>query len=375
MSTPSIAICTTGELFGGVERHVLGLCEELVKQGADTLLILFHNKELAEQARDKGLNVAIFSDSNLSLYENSKKLAIILKHNNIGVIHVHGYKATVLCALSKRLLKFSLVKTVHGVPESKAAGLLLTLRNSIYCMLDDTATRYAASAVCYVSNDLRKRYEQTHVGLYRTVIPNGVPCLDRTQFPCPHEVNPTMFNVVMAGRLDIVKGHHLALEAISKHDLPQDIHIYILGSGPRERELRVMAEKYGISSRVHFLGFRRNILDFIAHADLLLMPSLHEGLPYTLLESMALGTPVIASAVGGLKEVLSHEITGLLIPANDVNSLVDAILRLYKDRTLRMRLGVESQRLQRLSYTVEAMAQQYSLVYSKLTSPHNHDLV
>ena len=315
--------------------------------------------------------MVIFSHSHFSFYETSKRLAIILERNNIGVIHVHGYKATVLCALSKRLLKCSLVKTVHGAPETKAAGLAPTLRNIIYCKLDDTATRYAATAVCYVSNDLRNRYEKTHVGLYRTVIPNGVPCLDRNQFTCPHEVNPTVFNVVMAGRLDIVKGHHLALEAIGKHRLPQDIHIYILGSGPRERELRVMAEKYGISSRVHFLGFRRNILDFIAHANLLLMPSLHEGLPYTLLESMALGTPVIASAVGGLKEVLSHEITGLLIPANDVNSLVDAILRLYEDRPLRMRLGVESQRLQQLSYTIEAMAQRYSLLYSKLASPHN----
>jgi L-malate glycosyltransferase len=371
MSKPSIAICTTGELFGGVERHVLGLCDELVKQGTHTLLILFHNNELAEQARDKGLNVVILSSSNFSLFDNSRKLAFILKCNNISVVHVHGYKATVLCALSKRLVKFSLVKTVHGSPEPMAAGLARTLRNITYYMLDNTATRHAATAVCYVSNDLRKRYERAHVGPYKTVIPNGVACLDRDQFACPPEVNPAMFNVVMAGRLDMVKGHHLALEAISKHHLPQDIHIYIVGSGPREGKLRVMAEQYGISSRVHFLGFRRDILNLIAHADIVLMPSLHEGLPYTLLESMALGTPVIASAVGGLKEVLSHEITGLLVPANDVASLGDAILRLYKDTALWVRLGAESQRLQRLSYTVEAMAQRYLLVYSKLTGLHN----
>jgi glycosyltransferase involved in cell wall biosynthesis len=117
---------------------------------------------------------------------------------------------------------------------------------------------------------------------------------------------------------------------------------------------------------VHFLGFRRNVYDFIAHCDALLMPSLHEGLPYTLLEGMALGTPIIASRVGGLAEVLQDEITALLVPPSDVGSLAHAILRLHDSPALRLDLGAQAQRVQQARYSLKAMTESYLGIYRAL---------
>jgi glycosyltransferase involved in cell wall biosynthesis len=97
------------------------------------------------------------------------------------------------------------------------------------------------------------------------------------------------------------------------------------------------------------------------------MPSLHEVLPYTLLEAMAFGTPVIASHVGGLAEVIQNQVTGLLVAPGDAAVLAGAIRRLIDEPSLRARLGEQAQRLQRAKYSLEAMADSYLEIYRELS--------
>jgi glycosyltransferase involved in cell wall biosynthesis len=120
------------------------------------------------------------------------------------------------------------------------------------------------------------------------------------------------------------------------------------------------------------LGFRRNAYDYIAHCKVLLMPSLHEGLPYTLLEAMALGIPAVASRVGGLAEVIQDDATGILVPPRDVPALSAAIRRLHRDDALRVRLGEAARQLQRAQYSLEAMTGRYIQIYWDLQHPCNY---
>ncbi len=99
--------------------------------------------------------------------------------------------------------------------------------------------------------------------------------------------------------------------------MPEHVNLIVIGRGSLEEELKELAVKLGVSHRVRFLGFKSGIYDYLAHVDGLLMPSLHEGLPYTLLEAMSLGRPVLASDVGGLGEVIEHGSTACSSPAND----------------------------------------------------------
>jgi glycosyltransferase involved in cell wall biosynthesis len=358
-----IAIFSVGELFGGVERHILGLAQGLKDYGIQCLLILFHDGELAAQARGKGVELLILPSENYSLVTTSRSLADILKKRRIRIVHVHGYKAMVCCALTRFWYRFGLVKTEHGLPEPMAGRPLRVLRDRFYHLLDARATRITTAAVCYVTEELRAHHARAHAGLRTTVIPNGVPNMERKHFERPPEFGENWFNVVVIGRLDTVKGHHVAIEALSFSGIPADIHLLFVGNGPSEIPLRALAHQRGLTDRVHFLGFRRNVYDYVAHSDVLLIPSLHEGLPYILLEAMALSTSIIASRVGGLLAVLEHGITGLLIPVANPLALSCAIAEVHDHVELRRRYGENAQLVQRAKYSLDAMASRYLEVY------------
>jgi len=358
-------MCTVGELFGGVERHVLGMASFLQARGIGSLFVLFHDGELAAQARERGIELVILSDSNRSLFTTSRQLADILVRRDIRIVHAHGYKAMVFCAMARRGHRFALVKTEHGLPEKTVGKPIEALRSHFYHLFDAVATRLSNATVCCVTEEILARQRGGSTRPAR-VIPNGIPGMDRRRLPRPPELSSDRFNLTAVGRLEPVKALHLAIDALSARGMPQDVHLYVVGTGPCENELRERAETGGVAGRVHFLGFRRDAHSFIAHCDALLMPSLHEGLPYTLLEAMALGTPVIASRVGGLAEVIQDDATGLLVPPGDAAALGYAIRRLFADPSLRARLGDAAQRLQRKTYSLETMASGYLDVYREV---------
>ncbi len=363
-----IAICSVGELFGGVERHILGLLAGLQVQGIAALLILFNDGELAAQAREQGIEPIILSGRNRHTWGISQALGDIFRQQGIRVVHAHGYKAMVICALARRRHPFAMVKTVHGLAEPMGGRPLHAMRDRLYHALDTLATRLTRATVCYVTDELRLQNARAHAGLPATVIPNGVANMDKASFERPPELREDCFNLSIVGRLDTVKGHHVAIEAIAKPDVPADVHLQIIGSGPTEAALRELAEARGVAGRVHFLGFRRNVYDYLAHSDVLLMPSLHEGLPYTLLEAMALKTPIIASRVGGLAEVLQEGDTGLLPRQGDSESLARAIMKLHRDPEYRQRLCENAQRLQRANYSIAMMSSRYATIYRQVAS-------
>lgn len=354
-----VAICSVGELFGGVERHILGLACGLRARGVRSLLILFREGELASQARVEGFEPIILPGDNYAMLASARKLAQILVQHGIEIVHVHGYKATVFCALAQRLHPFAMVKTEHGLPELMSGRPLHALRNRFYHFVDRAATRRARASVCYVTAELRACLACAHEGLRLAVIPNGVATDAKDTRMKPADLRKEWFNLALVGRVDTVKGHDIAIHAISQPTMPEDVHLHIIGVGPLEVSLRAMAEQRGIGHRVHFLGFRRNVAEFLAHCDVLLMPSLHEGLPYALLEAMALGTPIIASHVGGLAEVLQDGETALLVPVEDSTALAKAIVRSHSDPTLRERLGRNARALQQANYSLDAMVEHY----------------
>ena len=336
------------------------------KRGTNVLLILFHEGELAAQARALGSEPMVLSGDNLKVFDTARRLATLLEERTIRLVHVHGYKAAVLCALARRRYPFEIVKTEHGLPEPMAGSPTRAWRDRFYRALERFVTRANDASVCYVTRDLKAYHERAHAGLRATVIPNGVEAMDRARFPRPGELRADRFNALIVGRLDLVKGHHVAIAALQDPGVPPDVHLCIVGDGPRRDELQEVAARHGVAERVHLLGFRRNVYDYIAHCDALLMPSLHEGLPYTLLEAMALAVPIVASRVGGLAEVLQDGSDAILVEANRPAELADALRRLKGDVSLGARLGARAQAEQRARYSLEAMAERYLGVYREV---------
>ncbi len=365
MKTFSVCVVAPGELFGGVETQILDLARVLSEQRELTLSVaLFHDQELAGRLRELGCDPVILSARHPYDPAPVKELTRLIDGGRADVLHLHGYRATVSAALCRPSHGHSIVKTVHGLTEP-GRSLVNRTKSQLYRLLDDTATRRTRAHVCYVTADIMGRCEPAHGSLDRRVIHNGIAPLSPEGRPRPVELTPTAFNVGIVGRVTEVKGIAHALRAMAQVGESSRLQLHVLGSGPLRDELAGESSRLGLDERVHFHGFQREVLDWIAHLDALLMPSLHEGLPYTLLEAMSLGVPTVASRVGGLAEVLEDGRTGLLIEVGDEAGLAAALTRLAEDPELARRLGAASATVQREAYTISRMADEYLEVYTR----------
>jgi glycosyltransferase involved in cell wall biosynthesis len=139
--------------------------------------------------------------------------------------------------------------------------------------------------------------------------------------------------LIAAGRLVPVKGLDQLLAALPgvRETLPL-VQVLIVGDGPERSRLEQQANELGVSSAVRFCGHRQDIYDLVAASDVLVLPSFAEGLPMVILEAMALGTPIVASQVGGLPEVLRDGQSALLVPPGSPVALGQACARLLSRR-------------------------------------------
>jgi glycosyltransferase involved in cell wall biosynthesis len=172
-----------------------------------------------------------------------------------------------------------------------------------------------------------------------SVLPNPAPQLpvlrSRDELRRSFGMNgPTL---VFAGRLTAQKSLRVALEALAA---VEEVTLLIAGEGDQQRALERDAAELGLTERVRFLGAlpRERVVELFAAADASILSSTWENFPHTLVEALAAGTPVIATATGGVGEVVHDGENGLLVPLGDARALGDAVRRYFADEELRRRL-------------------------------------
>jgi sugar transferase (PEP-CTERM/EpsH1 system associated) len=169
------------------------------------------------------------------------------------------------------------------------------------------------------------------------------------------------------GRLHRQKGFADLITALAqvREHLPA-VWLLLVGDGDLRGDLEAHAQALGLSEVVAFAGLRTDIPEILAGLDLFALPSLWEGLPNVVLEAMAAGLPVAATAVGGTPEVVVDGITGILIPPQDPEVLAQAITRLLRDPGLRYRMGQAGRERVAQRFTVERMVEQTERLYERL---------
>jgi glycosyltransferase involved in cell wall biosynthesis len=192
------------------------------------------------------------------------------------------------------------------------------------------------------------------------IVPNGldVGCFTVRRVQAP------VRRVVMVANLRPEKGHDVLIDAAS-HVLRRfhDARFEVVGSGPEHRRLIALANEHGVSHAVSFIGHCEAVPEQLATADVFVLPSRSEALPNALLEAMAAGLPVVASAVGGILEVLEDGKTGLLVPAGDSQALAGALSRLMADAALAERLGAAARAYVETRYSFDRMVASFENIY------------
>jgi glycosyltransferase involved in cell wall biosynthesis len=172
-----------------------------------------------------------------------------------------------------------------------------------------------------------------------SVLPNPVPVLPdlAERDDLRRELGLNGATLAFAGRLTAQKSLTRALDAVAAAD---GVHLVIAGEGPDREALERHARDIGVAGRVSFLGAqpRRRIVELFRAADASILSSSWENFPHTVVEALAVGTPVLAMEAGGVGEVVRDGVNGLLVPAGDGAALADAIRRFFADDALRERL-------------------------------------
>ncbi|MGH9467965.1 MAG: glycosyltransferase [Terriglobales bacterium] len=180
--------------------------------------------------------------------------------------------------------------------------------------------------------------------------------------------------LVCAARLEPQKGHAVLLEALGR--LPPSVRgglrLACLGEGRLLPALRQQARQLGLDDRVVFAGYTRHMDHWLAAADIFVLPSLYEGLPLVAMEACAAGCAVVATAVDGTPEVISHGHNGLLVPPGDAGALAEAILRLARNVVLRSALGEEGRWRARREFSAERQIAATAEFYDHLYAARRH---
>jgi glycosyltransferase involved in cell wall biosynthesis len=177
-----------------------------------------------------------------------------------------------------------------------------------------------------------------------------------------------------ACRLAPIKALNLLIEAMDVlHAEIPGLRMEIAGTGPERDVLEQLIVSRGLSDCVHFLGWQRDLRPVMKRWTAFVICSLDEGMPLSVLEAMALGLPVVATAVGGIPELLGDAKTGLLVPPGDSLALANALRTVLLNPTQQQILGVAAQRRVRDCFSKERMVKQISMIYRDLLQDGSRD--
>ena len=169
-------------------------------------------------------------------------------------------------------------------------------------------------------------------------------------------------------RLTEQKAHGCLFDALAATPELAGVQLLVVGDGELGAALRARTEALGLTSRVHFLGARRDLGNLLAAMDVFVLPSLWEGLPLSLVLAMGAGVPVVATNVAGIPEVVEEGRTGLLVPPADSAALGRALARLFGDASLRQRLGRDARAAVLPRFGVDGYVSSVTHLYDRLLS-------
>jgi len=355
--------------FGGAEKLMLS-CFKKMKQEDFSLFLLGivkkkrENSSIVEKARESGIaSFYLYYRWKFGIY-SVFSLVSFLKKNQITIVHSHGYRENILVFFSSWLCDVWKISTVHGWTTHgwrKRIDKIILKRFDIITVPSEEI----------VDELIQAGIKKEKITLLRNVIdPEALE--DRSQslsFRKEFNIPQDMFTVTYIGRISPEKGLHYLLESAShvKEKIP-GIKIVIAGDGTELDILKNHVRKTGLENHVIFTGYREDVGSILRASDVFVNPSLTEGFPLSILEAMYCKVPVVATAVGGIPEIMKTGESGILIEPRNSEELADALVMLFKDSKARERISQNAYRIVTQEYLIDNYCIKLKEVYNRTYS-------
>lgn len=359
-----VLFVSTSTTVGGAEKTLFNLAT-LLDPGAFQVAGVISLKpegEYARRLRAAGAKVETLGASS-ARPRHARALAEIIRRERPELVHALMYQAIQIARMAKPLAGFDFRLISSPRVNYRSRSALSLAFDRWHKDRDDLLI-----AECQASADFlvkRQGYAPAKVKVIRNGIETAgwpVSKVERSKRRLELRLGGSDLLVGAVGRLDEQKGFDVLIEAMAGlKNFP--IRCVILGEGPQRAKLESLVRKHQLEKAVWLLGERDDVPSWLSAVDVYCLPSRWEGLPNALLEAMALGLPVVASAVDGVPEVVEHEKTGLLVPPESPKKLAEAFKRLITEHAIRETIGPAASRLVAEKFTLRRMMSEYEAAY------------
>lgn len=357
-----VAHINAGNEYGGGLVHIVSLLSALQKNGLTTELIVMEEGPVAKAARDKGITVKVFEQSNRYDLRVLRKLLTYINTNQFDVIHSHGARANMLISLLNPFLKVKWVVTIHSDPhlDFENKGLKGRLFEKV-----NTKSLINADGVIAVSSEIKSIAIELGTPESKiSTIHNGILFSD----PVSAQKQKEVFTIISIGRLHSIKNFSFLLESLAESTMT-NWKLILCGEGEEEGRLRKKAEKLNCVSHVDFKGWVASdkLNEVISQADLMVHPSRSESFPLVLLEAAEQEVPVIATDVGDVKELITDCSLGWLVKSNDKQQMMTALEEAYTAwEKEELRIKGKKLREKAVSFSLSAQSEKVADFYNKI---------
>jgi len=366
---------TLGHSLGGMQKQTMDLCEGFVKSGHKVTLVTTGREDNIDHEVINGVEIFYLAGSKPSHYSKKwnklarKKLAELHQHIPFDVIHSQSMGANGILKWAEAN-SIPIVSTWHGTNMTELSAYFSTASyNPRYWhwlvitpitlfrryLRMELPIRKASEAITLVSPTLENHMKKHATGKVIT-IPNGVfiPELMEPKFDLE------IIDIISIGRLVKQKGVQHAINGVASlpEDLRSKVHLNIVGEGPYLKDLKQLSSSLGMNEYVTFHGrmVGDNLANMYKKSLIHLMPTTsHEGLPLTILEGMSYGLVTIASDIGGISSLITHNRDGFLISPGNSQELAQNLEKLMIDRSLLQTLSKSARTTIIEGYSMEKM--------------------
>lgn len=353
---------------GGGERHVADLLHRLPEVGIEVGLVCPAGGELPTLAARLGIPFHYASVESMSIAAVGE-LRDAIRTFRPHIVHAHGSRAAFYARRADPKAARRVVYTLHGIHVDQAGS---RLRRAVLLAVERRLVSRTAAFITVCDSDARKGARLGVLAPERTTtVYNGI---DTTQVVSGHGglraelgIDSHMPLALSVGRFHEQKDQTTLLRAWSElvHEVP-DVVLALVGSGQLESELRTLADALSLGTSVRFVAPRPDLAPAYDDADVFVLSSRWEGLPYVVLEAMAAGLPVASTDVDGIPEAVVSGTTGILVPPGDAGSLAEALRALLADPDLRTRMGEAGRARVAERFSLDAMVDGVTSVYESV---------
>ncbi|MFA5022557.1 MAG: glycosyltransferase family 4 protein [Patescibacteria group bacterium] len=361
--------------WGGAQRYIFDLANNLSKDQYEVLVAAGGNEELFQNLKQIGITTYWLKNlvreinpvKDLKAYQEIKKL---LRQIQPDILHLNSSKAGVVGAIAGNQAKIKkIIYTAHGFVFNEP---MPKWKKIFYIWAEKFSARYKDAIICVSEFDRQSGTENKIINENKLItINNGIDEINFLDKKIAQEKLNLPQNKIIIGTIAnfyLTKGlNYLIAAAQIVVQKNPDIIFQLIGFGQLENQLRVQIKELNLENNFFVLNGKEmngNGKIYLKAFDLYVLPSVKEGFSYTILEAMQAGLPIIATKVGGIPEMINDNINGLLVKPADPNTLAQAIIDLLENKKLADQLGSQAKIDADKKFSLEKMTKETEKVYS-----------